>query len=51
MERIAIHKQHCETRNTSMTQGSRAFTKILAGVEDAIAYAKGDESKGRIHNP
>jgi len=25
-----------------------AFDKIAAGLEDAIAYAKGDESRGRI---
>lgn len=25
-----------------------AFDKIAAGLEDAIAYAKGDESRGRV---
>jgi putative transcriptional regulator len=28
-----------------------AFNKIKAGLEDAIAYAKGDESRGVAHVP
>ena len=29
----------------------RAFEKVMAGLDDAIAYAKGDESRGRAHGP
>jgi len=29
----------------------RAFDKIAAGLEDAIAYAGGDASRGRAHPP
>ncbi|NIJ35315.1 hypothetical protein [Sphingomonas oligoaromativorans] len=29
---------------------TRAFEKIRAGLEDAIAYAKGDLSRGQIHD-
>lgn len=29
----------------------RAFNKIMAGLEDAIAFAQGDTSRGRIANP
>jgi putative transcriptional regulator len=29
----------------------RAFDKIKAGLEDAIAFAQGDESRGTIHVP
>jgi len=29
----------------------RAFDKISAGLEDAIAFAKGDASRGRIARP
>lgn len=29
----------------------RAFEGIKAGLEDAIAYAQGDESRGRVVNP
>jgi putative transcriptional regulator len=29
----------------------RAFEMIMAGLEDAIAYVEGDESRGRIANP
>jgi putative transcriptional regulator len=28
-----------------------AFAKIAAGLEDAIAYAEGDETRGRIASP
>lgn len=30
---------------------TRAFEKMMAGLEDAIAYAQGDLSRGRIHYP
>lgn len=30
---------------------SKAFDKIAAGFEDAIAYAKGDASRGRMAKP
>ena len=29
----------------------KAFDKIAAGIEDAIAFAEGDESRGRIVRP
>ncbi len=29
----------------------RAFEKVMAGLDDAIAYAKGDESRGLAHGP
>jgi hypothetical protein len=29
----------------------RAFEKMMAGMEDAIAYASGDTTKGRIVSP
>ena len=28
---------------------TKAFDKIMAGAEDALAYAKGDTSRGRTH--
>lgn len=29
----------------------RAFDKIAAGLNDAIAYANGDTSRARVHEP
>ncbi len=29
----------------------KAFNKIMAGLEDAIAFAKGDTSRGVVHVP
>ncbi len=29
----------------------RAYTEIVAGLEDAIAHAKGDTSRARVHRP
>jgi putative transcriptional regulator len=29
----------------------RAIDKIMAGLEDAVAFAKGDESRGTVHVP
>jgi putative transcriptional regulator len=29
----------------------KAFDKIAAGIEDAIAFAEGDESRGRVVKP
>lgn len=28
---------------------SKAFQKMMAGLEDAIAYAEGDTSRGKVH--
>ena len=29
----------------------RAFDKVMTGLDDAIAYAQGDESRGRAYGP
>lgn len=32
-------------------QKSKAFKKIKAGLDDALRYAKGDESAAKLHRP
>lgn len=45
-----IHRDMPSIHEAVRAEG-RAFRKIAAGLEDAIAFAKGDTSRGRLIEP